>query len=54
MNKERKTAVAIILFAGMIILSWIYNNFGWYGVVAILGVIVMEIGMLSLEGDEKE
>lgn len=54
MNRERKIAVATILFAGMIILSWIYNVYGWYGVAAILGVIIMEIGMLSLEGETEE
>jgi hypothetical protein len=45
--------VAIILFAGMTILSWIYNVYGWWGVAAILGVIAMEIGMLSIEGEEE-
>ena len=53
MNRERKTAVATLLFAGMCILSWVYNTYGWYGVVAILGVIIMEIGMLSIEETEE-
>lgn len=53
MNKERKTAVATILFAGMIILSWIYNVYGWCGVAAILGVVAMSIGMLSLDGEKE-
>ena len=54
MNNKRKTAIATLLFAGMIVLPWIYNIYKWYGVVAILGVIVLSIGMLSLEEEIKE
>ena len=54
MYRERKIAIATLLFAGMIVLPWIYDIYRWYGVAAILGVITLSIGMLSIEEETKE
>lgn len=54
MNRERKIAIATLLFAGMASLTFIYNTYGWYGVSAILGVIIFLIWMLSLEEKTEE
>ena len=53
MHRDRKMAIATILIAGSAILSWIYTIYGWYGVAAILGMIVISIGILSFDGEEE-
>lgn len=52
MHIKRKIAIATLLFAGMAMLTFIYDTYGWYGVAGILGVIALSIGMLSLEGGD--
>ena len=41
MNNQRKTAIATLLFGGMASLTFVYDTYGWFGVIMILGVVVM-------------
>ena len=53
MNKEKKTAIAIMLFGGTLSLGYLYKMYGWYGVAAILGTMLMCIYLIATAEEEE-